>query len=257
MNCSATVASMTAGLAGAIAFAAFAARAEATDELDDAAARLQYAFYTDDARSIEEVLGLIDGFEVEAGLAPVKSYQLAYGHWKLAQIYSAPADKVPPNAKVLAAKSAQACVRHAQAAVAADARMAEAYAILAVCDTFSVSRASPPACARNKSLRWAVELAPDNPRVKLIEALCSTMKTSDPAVIQKWRSVVAHFEAAPPSRPGKPDWGHAEALTLLGEFYLERGDPVAARDVLERALVLAPDYRQAQKLLQTAASRPR
>jgi hypothetical protein len=32
---------------------------------------------------------------------------------------------------------------------------------------------------------------------------------------------------------------------------------VAARDVLERALVLAPDYRQAQKLLQTAANRPR
>ena len=56
---------------------------------------------------------------------------------------------------------------------------------------------------------------------------------------------------------GKPDWGHAEALTLLGGSYLTSGDPVAARDALERALVIAPDYREAQELLQTAAARPR
>jgi Tfp pilus assembly protein PilF len=42
----------------------------------------------------------------------------------------------------------------------------------------------------------------------------------------------------------------------LGQSYLKRGEMVAARDVLERALVIAPDYRQAQKLLQTAANRP-
>jgi len=44
---------------------------------------------------------------------------------------------------------------------------------------------------------------------------------------------------------------------MLGESYLQRGDPVAARDTLERALVMAPDYRQAQQLLQGAATRPR
>ena len=38
--------------------------------------------------------------------------------------------------------------------------------------------------------------------------------------------------------------------------YLQRGDPVAARDALERALVIAPDYREAQELLQTAADAP-
>ena len=44
----------------------------------------------------------------------------------------------------------------------------------------------------------------------------------DPAAVDRWRVVVASFEAAPPSRPGKPDWGHAEALTMLGEAYLQR-----------------------------------
>jgi Tfp pilus assembly protein PilF len=106
-------------------------------------------------------------------------------------------------------------------------------------------------------LRTAAGLAPENPRVKLVQAICASAKDPDPAATDRWRAVVASFEAAPPSRPGKPDWGHVEALTMLGETYLQRGDPVAARDALERALVLAPDYRQAQQLLQTAAARPR
>jgi Tfp pilus assembly protein PilF len=43
----------------------------------------------------------------------------------------------------------------------------------------------------------------------------------------------------------------------MGEEYLRRGDPLAARNVLERALVLAPDFHVAQELLQTASARPR
>jgi len=106
-------------------------------------------------------------------------------------------------------------------------------------------------------MRTALSVSPDNPRVKLIEALCASGRSPDPAATDRWRSVVESFEAAPPSAPGRPDWGHVEALTMLGETYLQRGDPVAARDALERALVLAPDYRQARQLLQAAAARPR
>ena len=70
-------------------------------------------------------------------------------------------------------------------------------------------------------------LAPDNPRIKLVQAMCAPNTAADPAAVDRWRAVVASFEAAPPSRPGKPDWGHVEALTMLGETYLQRGDPVA------------------------------
>lgn len=229
---------------------------ETLDELDDAAARLQYAFYTSDVRSLEEVLALIDGFQVDDALAAPKAYQLAYGYWKLALLYAVPEERPRPNARSLASKAAQTCVKQAQAAIAKDARLAEAYAIEAICDGFPPTRNGAPAC-RGKSLKTATSLAPANPRVQLIDALCSAPTTADPASVEKWRAIVAAFEAAPPSRPGKPDWGHAEALAQLGECYLQRGDTVAARDVLERALVLAPDYRQAQKLLQTAATRPR
>ena len=137
--------------------------------------------------------------------------------------------------------------------------MAEIYAIEAACDTYQPGslKHGSTACTRSKSMRTALTLGAENPRVLFINALCSPDAEGDPAAIERWRGVVAKFEAAPPSQPGKPDWGHAEALTLLGESYLKQGEMVAARDVLERALVLAPDYRQAQKLLQTAANRPR
>jgi tetratricopeptide (TPR) repeat protein len=231
-----------------------------TAEFDDAVARLQFAFYTADTRSLEEMLTVLGNFEVDASLAAAKSYQLAYGNWKLAQLYREPPDERPrPNAKSSATKAAKACVQYARETIAKDPRIADVYAIEAVCDSYPAHSIGLGAngCSRSKSMRTALTLGAENPRVHFINALCAPEVEGDPGVVDRWRTVVAKFEAAPPSQPGKPDWGHAEALARLGESYLQRGEMVAARDVLERALVLAPDYRQAQKLLQTAATRPR
>ena len=254
MNCRATSFGLLAALVAHVACG------ETIAELDDAAARMQYAFYTGDSQGIETILKNVDEFQVENTLAASKAYQLAYGNWKLSQLYLQPlSDQRPrPNAKALAAKAAQTCVRHARRAVEQDAALADALAIEAACDGHSATaRMGSAGCANSKPLRTAAGLAPDTPRVKLVQAICAANTAADPAAAERWRAVVASFEAAPPSRPGKPDWGHVEALTMLGETYLQRGDPVAARDALERALVLAPDYRQAQALLQAAAARPR
>ncbi|HEY7641222.1 MAG TPA: tetratricopeptide repeat protein [Steroidobacteraceae bacterium] len=255
MNCRATWLGLLLALA-----VAHGARGESVAELDDAAARMQYAFYTGDSQGVETVLKALEEFQVDDTLAASKAYQLAYGNWKLSQLYLQPlANAQPrPNAKSLASKAAQTCARQARAAVEKEAGLAEALAIQAACEGHSAAaRTGSAGCASSKPLRTAAGLAPDNPRVKLIQAICAANTPTDPAAIERWRGVVASFEAAPPSRPGKPDWGHVEALTMLGEAYLQHGEPVAARDALERALVLAPDYRQAQQLLQSAAARPR
>lgn len=257
MNCSARIRRLLLPLFLAVAAPA---SAESTADFDDAVARMQFAFYTGDTRSLEEMLTVIDGFEVDAALTAAKSYQLAYGNWKLAQLYADPqGERARPATKSGANKAAKACVQQARATIAKDARIAEIYAIEAACDNFSpeASNTGSSSCLRSKSMRTAMTLGAENPRVDFINALCSPAAEGDPAAVDRWRTVVAKFEAAPPSQPGKPDWGHAEALTMLGQSYLQRGEMVAARDVLERALVLAPDYRQAQKLLQAAANRPR
>jgi len=240
--------------------AAASATAGSTAEFDDLVSRLQFSFFTGDNRALEQMLSELDRVEVDAALTATKSYQLAYGQWKLAQLLGEPRDERDrAAAKSSAGKAAKSCVQHARAAIERDPRMAEIYAIEAACDTYQPGsvKQSSTSCLRSKSMRTALTLGAENPRVLFINALCSPDAGGDPAAIERWRTVVTKFEAAPPSQPSKPDWGHAEALTLLGESYLKRGEMVAARDVLERALVLAPDYRQAQKLLQTAANRPR
>jgi tetratricopeptide (TPR) repeat protein len=251
-------------MAGCLALTA--AHADSTAELDDAAARLQYAFYTADARHLEEVLALLDRLEISESLQAMKEYYAAYGQWKLAELYSD--ESVRPsgaaNAKSAASKAAQTCVKRSEEAFRRAPRMDEAYAINAVCAAFGptirlTDRPAFSGCARSKPMKMATQLGADNPRVMLIEAIClgGNDAAASTAMFDKLKDAIRVFESAPPSRPGKPDWGQAEALVLLGQSYLKRGDSLAARDALERALVLAPDYRKAQELLQPAATRPR
>jgi tetratricopeptide (TPR) repeat protein len=242
------------------------AQADATAELDDAAARLQYAFYTADARHLEEVLALVDRMQIPSTLTAMKDYYAAYGQWKLAQLYSDDSVRgtVAGGARAAASKAAQACVKRSEEAFKLEPRMDEAYAINAVCAAFGpglrlLDRPAFSGCARSKPMRTAQQLGADNPRVMLIEAIClgGNDAAASTAMFDKLRDALLAFESAAPSRPGQPDWGQAEALVLLGQSYLKRGDSLAARDAIERALVLAPDYRKAQELLQPAATRPR
>jgi Tfp pilus assembly protein PilF len=223
-------------------------------EINDAAARMQYAFYTRDARSLEEILRQLGAMESDQRPG-AKEYYEAYGNWKLSQLYAEAQAMGKAEERGSSDKAAQECARDARAAASADPRMAEAYAIEAICSSATAFLIGGN-CSRSKSLRNALEMEPQNPRIRLIEYLCDEKDKANVG-LQRLRTVVSTFDTAAPSRPGKPDWGQAEALVLLGQAFLTRGDAVAARDALEKSLVLAPDYRKAQELLQMAAARPK
>jgi hypothetical protein len=235
--------------------------ADAIAELDDAQARALYAFYTADARGLEDIVAVIEHLEVPDSLTPLKEYNAAYGSWKLAELYAQAANQSDKRAaRTLATKAAQACLSHTKNTLLTDAKLVEVYVVDAACTALArnpraEARSLVPLCARSKSFRTALELAPNNPRVMLMADLCP--RDDAPTSIERLRATVAAFDAAPPSRPGYPDWGQAEALLLLGQHYLQLGDARAARDVIEKALVIAPDYRKARELLDAAAVRPR
>jgi tetratricopeptide (TPR) repeat protein len=221
---------------------------------------MQYAFYTADVRGVEAALALVQKVELPLAMQGMKEYFTAYGQWKLAELHT---DATPAGrraARADAVKAASGCVQAAEDAEKIDARLAEAYAIEAVCSALA-SRAPNGLslrCAKHKGLRKALELAPTNPRVLLIAAQCAADggKADADAAVERLRLVVQAFEAAPASRPGRPDWGQAEALLMLGQANLQRGDAAAARDPIERALVIAPDYRKARETLERGATPP-
>lgn len=239
--------------------ASFVAKADDAAELEDAAARAQYAFFTNDVRALQAVLAMVDAAQLEVKLASRKNYLLAYGQWKLAQLNSQRAQGSTTRSD--GASAAKACVDYAKATVKQDPRMAEAHALQAICEGkpngfVSLAGLERGSCERHRSLREAMTLAPQNPRVQLIVAMCSRPLATEEEV-GRWRRIASAFDAAPRPQSVAADWGHAEALTLLGEALLKSGAPVAARDAAEKALAIAPDYESARAVLQAISSQPK
>jgi hypothetical protein len=149
-------------------------------------------------------------------------------------------------------------VEQAKTAVRQDARFAEAHAVQAICEDkpqakIAIQQSGDGECDRNRSLQTALNLAPKNPRVMFVAALCARAAQGE-AQVRRWHDVVASFDAA--VQPDSVvDWGHAEALTMLAQALLTAEQPVAARDAVERALVIAPDYETAQAVLHLIAAK--
>lgn len=224
------------------------------DELDELAARLQYNFYAADARAIDRAIQEITKLEVDPALARARDYQLGYGQWKLAETLG---NKDRSGAR----RALTACIDVTDKALDAvpkranlprpDLLHAELHAVQAGCYL-----ARGDASQAGKLLEEGAGLQPGNPRILFVSASKSIAKAKSPAdrasAERSMASAVAAFDQQPPQPPGTADWGHAEALAKLGEIQLQQGNTVAARNSLERALVLAPDYVFAKTLLARA-----
>jgi Tfp pilus assembly protein PilF len=57
------------------------------------------------------------------------------------------------------------------------------------------------------------------------------------------------FETARAGASTTPEWGAAEAYAYLGRALFDQRDVVAAREALERALLIAPEYTFARQLM--------
>ena len=66
-------------------------------------------------------------------------------------------------------------------------------------------------------------------------------------------SLVSELKTRPAMEP-VPGWGAVEAYLYLARDLMDLGDAVSARDALEHALLLAPDYRQARRLMAKIAT---
>ncbi len=215
-------------------FASAEPTAEPTAEVLDLAARIHYGYYHGETRTLDvaqtALERLTDSAEVfyYRDLAALRRAQLG-------------------GTDRAASARLQGCARREVAAGTAKLFAAEAWTLAAAC-----ALVAGDDDRSEEALAKARALDEDNPRIALVEAWAMTRTAGADAarraaLAEKLVAVVAAFDAWTPSL-ADPDWGHAEALTALAASALDRGQAREARDLIERALFLAPEYRAAVEL---------
>jgi len=234
----------------------------------DMEGRIQYAYYTNDARALNAVLTSLKPKAVEgdAGAAAdqgTRAYFRALTHYRLAQVLI--------NTQKSQAKNAiDDCGDEIDNAVDALPKVplgldesdegrrqrAEDYALATACTLAGREMSSLPFGGGRIGSRIdeAVKLEPKNPRVRLVEALAAFDRAGKDtaekaAALKKLRVVTQMFETARAAATTTPEWGAAEAYAFLGRALYDQRDVVGAREALERSLLIAPDYAFARGLM--------
>jgi hypothetical protein len=220
---------LTKGLLIASCAAVFAASAAPSPELLDLAARVHYGYYNAEPRAIDAA---IEGLE-RLNESPKVLYYRDFAALRRAQLGEI--DRAREQ-------RLRACMER-DVAPGPDKRFAaEAWVLVAACAEVAGDKGR-----RERALSLARERDDDNPRIALVEAWALAREAGADAAAAKLAAVVEAFDAWAPSLDD-PEWGQAEALTALAADALQRGQARAARDLIERALLLAPEYRAALEL---------
>jgi len=218
----------------------------------DYESRIQYGYYTEDVRALRtigEAIAQDDSHD------PLRGYYAALAAWRLAQLAllnGAAQPQTSPGAL------ASRCVHELDAVLEANADFAAGLALRAACGSLPLESGGmhAPFAAHKprKDLERALQLAPRDPRVLLLDAaadyqLPPSQGGNKERALPKLRRAVAAYESERAGPEPLPGWGAPEGYVLLARDLLDHGDGVGARDALERALLLAPEYVQARRLM--------
>jgi tetratricopeptide (TPR) repeat protein len=219
----------------------------------DIESRTQYAWYTEDSRELAAAAGRITDLSAPD---PQRSYYLTLTRLREAQVLLARPGSGAAEAAA-AQRAVAGCIGSADEYLADRPEDAEVLALQSLCmdlrgriRTLGV----PFAAARGRAqMQRAVQLAPKNPRVRLLAAQLAyaAARTNQDRgqLLAQFQGAVDAFELERQGLERIPAWGAAEAWEGLAQVYLDRGDAIAARSALEHALLLVPDFRSAHRLL--------
>lgn len=235
------------GLLIGVALAA-SAGARADSAWSDIESRIQYNYYTEDRRALQ---ALSDALAASSSPEPLRRYYAALVNYRIALLTS-------DGRQGEATDAAERCVANLDVTLKQRADFPDGLALQAAClgllTNLKPLRAPLAGSKSSHQLYRAIEQAPKNPRVLLLDALGDYDRPiiyggSKERSFNKLKKAVQAFEIERLGVEPVPGWGAADAYTFLARGYLEKGDAIAARGALEHALLIAPEFALARRLL--------
>jgi tetratricopeptide (TPR) repeat protein len=217
----------------------------------DLQAQILYAFHSEETNQLASLIQTLNT-QVQAGGADgALHYHLAHAEYRLGLLTG---EKRAPGAEPAFAE----CIDQLKRVLEQDADSVEALALQSACySNLAGFRKMEAVLLRSRaadSLGAAFKHAPRNPRVVFLMA-SEALAHAKPDSAQGQRGfallqlAAQLFEQSSATSIDAPGWGHAEAYLELGRQLEARGDFLGARNWIEKSLIMAPDFKLAQREL--------
>lgn len=223
----------------------------------DVQAQILYAYQTEDTNSLVNLIQDLTAKLKDAPGDAALSYHLAHAHYRMGQL----SGRAEPHR---AEQSFSACIDDLKPMLQKDVKSVETLILQGACyqqlaDLKSVEAVLLRSRATDR-LNAAGKIAPKNPRLLLVTSTEELVRTKAGSperqrAFSQLNLAAQIFDTASGTSIDEPGWGHAEAYLALGKEVQARGDRVQARNLIEKALIAAPDFKAAQRQL-TMLSRP-
>jgi tetratricopeptide (TPR) repeat protein len=223
----------------------------------DLQAQILYAFQSED---INELLSLIQTLKTQEQAGTADSalrYHLAHADYRLALLSG---EAHPRNAET----ALNECIDQLKPVLEQDGNSVEALALQSACySNLARYKKFEAVLYRSRAadrLHAAFKLDPKNPRVLYLSAIDALARANPGSpefnvAFEQLQLSAQLFEQSSATTIDTPGWGHAEAYLELGRHLQQRGDVLGARNWIEKALIMAPDFKAARRQLSALVHR--
>ncbi len=223
----------------------------------DLEAQILYAYHAEDSNQLTNLVQTLSNQMQVNGPDTALRYHVAHAQYRLGLLV---AEKHPHNAKAAFAD----CVEQLKPILEQDVNSVESLSLQSACYSnlarFEKLEAVLLRSRAQSRLSSAFKLAPRNPRVVYLMALDGLARAKpgsedNARAFAQLKLAAQLFEQTSATSVDAPGWGHAEAYLDLGRQLQSRGDVLNARNWIEKSLLVAPDFKAAQRQRATLAGR--
>jgi tetratricopeptide (TPR) repeat protein len=223
----------------------------------DLQARILYSYYAEDANGLSGLVQLLNTLERSNGADNALRYHLAHAYYRLGLLAAGQTGSG-------ADRAFDACIDALKEVLDQDGNSVEALTLQSACySNLARLRRLGAVLQRSRAedrIKRAAALAPRNPRVQFVQAADELSQAKDGSpqqtrALRELQLAAQEFEQSSATAIDAPGWGHAEAYLELGRQLEARGNFLDARNWIEKSLIVAPDFKAAQRQLATLQHR--